>query len=262
MGFPVMDFFMEFLGRQKENVTEVEEPPLEPSSEPNVWLDASDPTYISKTGSDVNTWTSRDAGALVFTANTTGIAHDISATLGDGTTQYTLSNQTTAVKYLTANWSYSSTNIIVYTVFRINAAQMTSNNRRVIALGTDGTDDTNNAGSFFIGKVTGNSTNIGARRAGVNLVFSGAGDTNYIVTAVYNTRRQLYNGLTLVTDAAHSGALSIAQLRICNGLAGTLGTGGQWTGRLGEIMIFTAEHDTETREHNINYLATKWGVAV
>lgn len=232
--------------------------PEEPSSEPNLWLDASSAAYFTySSGTIPATWTSRDSSATVFTTASTGINHVIHAGLSGVLPSITFPDS--GVHYFEGSYSYSSTNITVYVVTRPSLACMTSTNRRLLAFGVAGSDDVNNSLYFMMGKVTGNTTNFGSRRNSINTVFAAAADTNYVMTCEFNTSRVTYNGLTIGGSGVWSGACGITAVRIGNSLVAAPATGGGYRGQLGEVMVFHAIHDEATKAHNIMYLASKWG---
>ena len=221
-----------------------------------LWLDATDNTKLSLSGSNVLSWTDKSSNAYVFNSVTTNYP------------TITTLNSKQAISMVGSSVRFSDTQRMYNGTFTLN-----NNNYTVFVAAKQNSGASSWTDVNYILGASPDFRLVFGARLGILATFTGSGSTwndtaanipNYSVTNAFlggmtvngSTLIPYYDGSNQNTKTGTTG--SISGMFIGDTTAGF--TGQCWNGQMGEIIIYDQTLSAYQRQIVESYLATKWGL--
>lgn len=220
-----------------------------------LWMDASDPSTVTTSGTTVTQW--RDKSPFYYATNTVG---GTTSVLAGGLNDLNVLGFSSSYLFapIAPIWNGERmTALIVGTLCNVNTSP------RFLAAGRCNVNDTldSSVAALFYRNTSG--TNITTFRN--NITFQSAlsaYETPFLGSAVLTTGQiqQALNGANPGTSNGTNSSLFNVNMIAFGGDTNTANTANRLSGRIGEIVMFNIDLDPFTRQKMEGYLAWKWGI--
>lgn len=214
-----------------------------------LWLDATDTTSLTLSGSNITAWNDKSGNGRNMTAS--------------GTITNTGSiNGLTAANWASDSYFYGTASntgntVTVFTVFNMTSSTAGSN-ARVISLGISGNNDYDTVGSV-IPILRRSGTIVGAYRNSTELSRNtNATDQAVVMCSLFNgSTNTIYTNGTASSAVASTGNFAYTQHRVGSNTNAT-DTSGFFRGTIGEVIIYNDALTDSQRQQVEGYLSRKW----